>query len=280
MISFGRSILLGATLAIASATSVGAADLGGYPGGGLKDYGYQPQAVASNPSFYMRLDAGIARHDAPVMVEDGVADLTDTKMGKSWSAGGGIGYYFARNVRGDVTWDHRFKADVSGHRFDQAVTNALAASATPDCHSADGNGAGFDQSACQGTRKFGLKSDVFLANLYYDFDCRCHITPYLGVGLGFVRHKTTTGTVVNELGTVGDIDSASSTHVAAALMGGFSVQLRERMALDAGYRFLYLGETATGAVKDRQGSVTIAPDPTVENIHAHEFRVGLRYDFR
>lgn len=274
MISFGRTILLGATLAIASVTGAGAADLGGYPGGGLKDYGYQPQMVASNPSFYVRLDAGIARHDAPTMVEDGVADLTETKMGKSWSLGGGIGYYFARNVRGDLTWDHRFKSDVSGFRYDSAVANNVAA----DCH--DGDPLALAQSSCHGTRQFGLKSDVFLANLYYDFDCRCHITPYLGVGLGVVRHKTSAGTVTNANGIVGDIDSASSTHVAAALMGGFSVQLRERIALDAGYRFLYLGETATGAVKDRQGAVTIAPDPTVESIHAHEFRVGLRYDFR
>ena len=272
MISFGRSMLLGATLAIASATGAGAADLGGHSGGGLKDYGYQPQMVASNPSFYMRLDAGIARHDRPVMVEDGVADLTDTSMGKSWSVGGGIGYYFARNVRGDLTWDHRFKSDVSGYRYDVAQVAAT------DCHS--GDLLALSQSSCYGTRQFGLKSDVFLANLYYDFDCRCHITPYLGVGLGFVRHNVTAGTVVNASGVAGDIDSASSTHVAAALMGGFSVQLRDRMALDAGYRFLYLGETATGAVKDRQGAVTIAQDPTVENIHAHEFRVGLRYDFR
>ena len=272
MISFGRSMLLGAALAAATVTGAGAADLGGYPGGGLKDYGYQPQTVASNPSFYLRLDGGIARHDRPSMVEDGVADLTDTNIGRSWTLGGGVGYYFARNVRGDLTWDHRFKADVSGYRYDVAQTTAA------DCHA--GDPAALVQSSCYGARQFGLKSDVFLANVYYDFDCRCHITPYLGVGLGFVRHQTTAGTVVNANGVAGDIDSASSTHVAAALLGGFSMKLRDRMALDAGYRFLYLGEAASGAVRDRQGAVTIAQDPTVESIHAHEFRVGVRYDFR
>jgi opacity protein-like surface antigen len=65
-------------------------------------------------------------------------------------------------------------------------------------------------------------------------------------------------------------------------MAGLTYQLRERMSIDAGYRFMYLGQTATGAVKDTvsTNTVTIAPDPTVEQIHAHEFRVGLRYDFR
>jgi opacity protein-like surface antigen len=272
MISFGRTMLLGAAIAIGSVTGAAAADLGGYPSGGLKDYGYQPQVVANNPSFYIRLDGGIATHDRPVMVEDGVADLTETSMGKSWTVGGGLGYYFSRNIRGDLTWDHRFKADVSGYRFDTAQ---LAAA---DCTASDP--LALVQTSCYGTRQVGLKSDVFLANLYYDFDCRCHITPYIGVGIGFVRHNTTSGTVTNANGVVGDIDSATSNHVAAALMGGFSVKLRDRMALDAGYRFLYLGDTTTGAVKDRQGAVTISQDPTIENIHAHEFRVGLRYDFR
>jgi opacity protein-like surface antigen len=268
MISFGRTLLLGAVLAIGTATGAGAADLGG-TGGSLKDYGYQPQMVASNPSFYLRLDGGFARHDKPFMVEDGTADLTETSMGKAWTLGGGVGYYFAKNIRGDLTYDHRFKSDVSGYRYDVAQLT------TADC-----DAAALVQTSCYGTRAFGIKSDVFLANMYFDFDCRCHITPYLGVGLGFAHHKTTAGTVTNVTGVTGDIDSATKTSVAAALMGGFSVQIRERLALDAGYRFLYLGDAATGAVKDRAGSVVIAPDPTVEAMHAHEFRVGLRYDIR
>jgi opacity protein-like surface antigen len=275
MISFGRSWLLGVALAVCAATAADAADLGGYPGGGLKDYGYQPQIVARNPSFYVRLDAGIAAQDRPAMVENGVVDLNDTAIGRTWTLGGGIGYYFARNVRGDITYDHRFNSDVSGYRFDIAQTYAAPGN---DCHG--GDPLALVQTSCFGNREFGLTSDVFLANLYYDFDCRCHITPYLGVGLGFVRHKTSSGTVVNSAGVVGDIDGATSTNVAAALMGGFSMQLRDHVAVDAGYRFLYLGETTTGQIRDRQGAVIVASDATVEQIHAHEFRVGLRYDFR
>jgi opacity protein-like surface antigen len=272
MISFGRTLLLGAVLAIGTVTGASAADLGGQ-GGSLKDYGYQPQMVASNPSFYLRLDGGFARHDRPFMVEDGVADLNETSMDKAWTLGGGVGYYFSKNVRGDLTYDHRFKSDVSGYRYDIAQTLP----AGTDCHAADGPAV---QTSCYGTRAFGIKSDVFLANMYFDFDCRCHITPYLGVGLGVARHQTTSGTVTNVNGVTGDIDSATKTSVAAAVMAGFSMQIRERLALDAGYRFLYLGDAATGAVRDRVGNVTIAPDPTVEGIHAHEFRVGLRYDIR
>jgi opacity protein-like surface antigen len=271
MISFGRTLLLGAALAIGASTGAGAADLGGR-GGSLKDYGYQPQAVAANPSFYLRLDGGFAHHDRPFMLEDSIVDLTDTSMGKAWTLGGGVGYYFTKNIRGDVTYDHRFKSDVSGYRYDSAQLNPLA-----DCHSPDGPAI---QSSCYGTRAFGIKSDVFLANMYFDFDCRCGFTPYVGVGLGVANHKTTAGTVTNANGITGDIESGSKTSAAAALMAGFSVQLRERMSIDAGYRFLYLGDATTGVVRDRVGAVVIAPDPTVEAIHGHEFRVGLRYDIR
>jgi opacity protein-like surface antigen len=288
MISLRKAIALGAALLAGSVSAASAADLGGYRGGSMKDSGYAPQTVvqSSGPAWYFRLDTGVARHDKPYMVEDGTAELTSTHIDKTWTLGGGVGYYFNKHVRGDLTYDHRFKANVAGTRYDSTQGNHVLAAGGIDpaygCASDATGAAVVGSSSCHGTREFGLKSDVFLANLYYDFDCRCGFTPYLGAGLGFVKHKTTAGHVVDNAhgaGVTGSIDGASSTHVAAALMAGVSFQLRERMNIDAGYRFLYLGETATGAVRDTAGP-TIAPDPTVEQIHAHEFRVGLRYDFR
>ncbi len=274
MISFGRSMLLGAVLAIGSVTGATAADLGGSRGGSLKDYGYQPNIVASNPSFYLRVDGGFAQHDKPFLIENGTVELTDPNHGSAFTVGGGIGYYYSKNIRFDITYDRRFQSDISGYRFDVAQQNP-AGNPTGDCKPAAGN-----QTSCYGTRRFGLTSDVVLANAYFDFDCRCHVTPYVGVGLGFAHHQTNPGTVTNVNGVVGDIASASNITVAAALMAGFSLQLRDRLAFDAGYRFLYLGDAATGDVKDRVAAQVVAPDPTVEAIHAHEFRVGLRYDFR
>jgi opacity protein-like surface antigen len=284
MISLRKAIVLGAALLAGSVTAASAADLGGYRGGSMKDSGYAPQAVQSSaPAWYFRLDGGRTSFDAPTMLEDGVADLTSTHMSKAWTAGVGIGYYFNSHVRGDLTYTRVFNSNVSGYRFDSSQLNYNPANpgVYPDCDSAPGN-----QSSCHGSRQFGLKSDVFLANLYYDIDCRCGFTPYVGAGLGFVRHQTGAGHVidtVNGQGVTGTIDSASSHHVAGALMAGLTYQIRDRMNIDAGYRFMYLGQTATGAVKDTVTpgqTVMIAPDPTVEQIHAHEFRVGLRYDFR
>jgi opacity protein-like surface antigen len=265
------ALFVGIALVAGTAGTAGAADL---YGGSIKD-SYQPMAAAG-PSIYIRLDGTYGAHDEPVMVEDGVDDLVNTEIDGTWSIGGGIGRYFTETIRADVTYDHRFEADVSGDLVNSYAT-------------------------LPGTRSFGLESDVVLFNAYYDFNRNGRFSPYLGIGLGVVHHQTTAGTVSDDCGCTGSIAEGSSTNVAAALMAGFTAKLRggetmsegsskdgpvaissgRNLYLDVGYRFLYLGETATGAVTLNDGAGThVSRDPTVEDIHAHEIRVGLRYDLR
>lgn len=273
MSSIRNALMLGVALVLGSAAGVNAADL---YGGSIKDVGYLP-APAPAPSLYFRVDGGFAQHDKPSIVEDGFYDFTDSHVGSAWTAGGGIGMYFGRNLRGDITYDHRFDADVRG-------TLADANSPMP------------------GTRNFKFSSDVVLANLYYDFDMGGRITPYVGAGLGWARNKTSSGTVtpLTPCGCYGSVDAGSNSHVAAALMAGLTWKITGRQTmvsggstkdgpvyadsgrglyLDAGYRFLYLGKAVTGPDRDDAGNI-IGRDPSVEDLHAHEFRVGLRYDFR
>lgn len=273
MTTIRGTLLLGAALVLGSVAGAEAADIN--YGGSIKDGGYAAPMVAPEPRFYFRVDGGYAFHDDPTMVEDGIYDLTDTAIDNTWTVGGGVGMYFSRNVRADITVDHRFEAEAQGNLADHAAT-------------------------LEGVRRFGMSSTVALANVYYDFDTRTRFTPYVGIGLGFVRHSLKAGTVEDPCGLcTGTIDANSSTHVAGALMAGFSVNLlgrREQYAgstkdgmaiaapagrsllLDVGYRFLYLGETETGAVRFTGTPDVVADDPTVESIHAHEIRVGLRYN--
>ncbi len=268
------TLLLGAALAIGSAQGALAADLGSY-GGSMKDAPMAMPYAASGPSWYARIDGGYSSYDDPTVTENGIYDLTETGIDSSWSVGGGIGRYFGNGFRGDVTVEQRFETDVSASLPDPAAT-------------------------LPGTRQFGLKSTVVLANLYYDFDTGSRFTPYLGVGLGVTRNKTTEGTV-DDCGCVtGTIESGSDTHVAGAAMAGFTTRLRggettvqggsikdgpvtvsagRGLYLDVGYRFLYLGEVATGPVSTTYAvGPPVSQDPAVEDIHAHEFRFGLRYD--
>jgi opacity protein-like surface antigen len=263
------TLLLGCALIMGGTASATAADLYGV---GMKDPVYETP-LPVGPSWYVRIDGGYAVHDDPVMTEAGIYDLVGEEIGDTWTLGGGIGRYFTPTIRGDITYDHRFEADAEGYLLDHL-------------------------SGADGSRTFGIESDVVLFNLYYDFNRGARFSPYVGVGLGVTHNRTTTGIVSDDCGCIGTIEEGDETHVAGAIMAGFTAKLRggttvaggtkdgpvmvdsgRALYLDVGYRFLYLGEVATGPiVTDAYGQ--IADDPVVENIHAHEFRVGLRYDLR
>ena len=267
------ALILGAMIGLSALAPANAADLGGARGGSLKDDGMPVLMAQSAARFYVRVDGSYASYDAPVITEDHQFDLLSPKMGNNWSVGGGVGYYINRNWRTDFTAEKRFNSDVSATNGDPNIG---------------------------GSRHFAINSELYLANLYYDFDSRGRFTPYVGAGLGWVNHHTTTGSVTDNCGCTGVIDAGGGSSVAAALMTGVTVNLTGRGApagsgegsgdaarnlyLDVGYRFLYLGEASTGAIHTTPVAPSVASynpaDPTVSEIHAHEFRVGLRYDFR
>ena len=244
-----RSIIVGVTM-LAGTSLAGAADLGS-----LKDPIVEPAYVHHSPArWYIRGDVGYAIHEGPELVENLIDTLAQTSWHDTWTLGGGIGYYFSQNLRGDITIDHRFGSQVSGINTNPAAQFA------------------------GGARIFDLKSTVVLANLYYDFGDRKSFTPYVGVGVGFTRNTTETGTVADSCGCTGIIEGKSKTDLAVALMAGFSRELRAGFKVDAGYRFLYLGSADTGPITDPNGINTTVLDPHVSHMIAHEIRVGLRYD--
>jgi opacity protein-like surface antigen len=195
-------------------------------------------------------------------------------MDGAWSIGGGIGRYFGRGFRGDITIDHIFDADAG---------SALS------CATCGGGATGFT--------KFGFDSTVVLANLYYDFNRGGRFIPYIGAGIGFAHNETSKGIAQDGCGCSGSFAKGSDNHFAAAAMAGVSWRIRggepmyvggglkdepvevssgHALYLDFGYRFLYLGSVTTGDLVWNGSSQGV--DPEVKNVTAHEFRVGLRYD--
>ena len=70
-------------------------------------------AASASRQLYIRLDGGYRGYDEPNITEDGIYDLADDDIGGAGSIGGGIGRYFTDTLRGDITYDHHFEADVS-----------------------------------------------------------------------------------------------------------------------------------------------------------------------
>ncbi len=252
MSKFRRVLLAAAVLAGATAAAQ-AADLNG---GSMKD-SYMPP-IAYGPSWYIRGDIAWAHYDKPEMWEDGIWKLSQTNIDRNFVFGGGVGHYFTRNVRGDITFEHRRDTEFSGTLADPG-------------------------SPIPGERRFNVQTNAILANLYYDFNSGGRVMPYIGVGLGAAHHKVSAGVVDPICGCPGIIEGAKNWSVAGALMTGVSINIL------GGSQH---GGFVRGGMKDEP--VAVAPsralyldvgyrfsqDPKVDSVHAHEFRLGLRYDLR
>ena len=266
MTKFGRSVLAASTLVLMSAAGAYAADLNG---GSIKDSGYMPPMASRAAALYLRGDFSAGSTEFGSITEPPAYTHSDARISSSRFGGGGIGYYFSPSVRGDLTLDGSNTASARGTVLDGVAT-------------------------LQGERQFGVRHLVGLANLYYDFDTRTRFTPYLGVGLGFAHNTASAGSVNIvgcDTGSTGapncaaTIGSSTKTNAAGALMAGFSAKLADRWSLDAGYRFLYLGDAQTGDIQITRavpvaGAPNSTPSITVHDMYDHQFRVGLRMDVR
>jgi opacity protein-like surface antigen len=169
-------------------------------------------------------------------------------------------------LRGDLTYEWRGSTDV------------------------EGNGPNTDST------RFSLKSSLLLANLYYDFRPNERFTPYVGIGVGAARHSASGGTILPACSPCANYVEESSWSAVGALMAGLSYRIDRghrapvsvkdgyavadepgRLHIDLGYRFLYLGDAHTGNL---QNTIYVTPGPRLEDITAHELRVGLRWDIR
>ncbi len=218
------------------------------------DFSFPPQPVVSVPSavpvpeytngWYVRGDIAYGLMVDPEMTQSG-ARFGRESMDDTWGFGAGFGYIFNENFRGDLTIDYRLDADVTGG---DRLTGSQY--------------------------ETGVQSTVGLANLYYDFRVHETFTPYIGAGLGFSYNETDTLSVFNGGALVADIAGKSEPSLAAAAMAGFSYNLEGGWLVDAGYRYLYLGDAKSGNFNG------VIPEVSIDDISSHEFRVGLRYEFR
>lgn len=228
-------------------------------GRSLKD-GYVPMAHAA-PSIagpcYIRGDVGYSWNSDPTgtYVGNGTdpdVRFSDNKSGGVYEAGFGCGSG-SRGLRGEVAIGYRPGRDFSGDV--DIVFNAVPVDppiAAP------------------------IDTYTAMINAYYDFGNFRGFVPYVGAGFGMALHDM--GYV-----TIDDVRSPNPQHgdtkvdLAWSVMAGVGYQISSRAVLDVGYRCIDMG-----SAQSSQGDVTntfLNPKLVVDDMSAHEFKVGLRYHF-
>ena len=113
-------------------------------------------------------------------------------------------------------------------------------------------------------------------NGYYDIARFDRFTPYVGAGVGLAYNKTGGVSFTGNPALDNVIEGDNRWSLAWSLMAGVGVQLTERTTLDIGYRYLDMGKAESGII-DNLGFVN--PKVRIDDLAAHEFKVGLRFAF-
>ena len=240
-------------------TGATAADLnGGY--GSMKDSGYQPMPHVSGPALagpcYMRGDIGYSWNSDPKGTY--VGNATDPNVRHSSIDGGGV-YEVgigcgsgSRGLRGDVTFGYRPDRDFKG---DVDIVIAAVPVDPPI--------------------KTTLDTYTVMFNGYYDFGKFRGFVPYVGAGIGMAVHDMGYVTI-DHPGSPNAQHGDTKVDLAWALMAGVGYQLTSNAVLDFGYRYIDLGSAQSGTQDVANFN---NPKLVIDDIHAHEIKIGLRYHF-
>lgn len=226
-------------------------------GGSLKD-GYAPaySAPAIAGPCYLRGDVGYGWSGSTTAVYDG--NGVDPTVYNAELGGGGV--YEAgigcgsgsRGLRGDITFGFR-----PGRKFNGDV-DILINSVPVD-------------------PPIATKIDSYTAmvNGYYDFGNFGGFVPYVGAGVGIALHDMDYVTI-NHPGSPNPQHGDTKVDVAWSLMAGVGYQISSNAVLDIGYRYIDMG-----SAQSNQGDIAqvLNPKLIVDDMTAHEIKIGLRYHF-
>lgn len=208
----------------------------------LKDGGWgAPVRTVAGPCYW-RADVGHSWAQNPSGQYD--TDMFGEALDNGWfgEIGGGCGSG-SRGWRADVTLGLRQTADFSG---DAVLPGPVTSQVTAD-----------------------IRSYTLMLNGYYDMGNFNGMVPYVGAGVGLAYHRM--GDVRGDVGPTSQ-SGGDNTALAWSLMAGVAYQLSERAILDIGYRYIDLGSA-------RSGSDPVLPRLEIDDMRAHEIKIGLRYHF-
>ncbi|NKX64867.1 porin family protein [Labrenzia sp. 5N] len=209
-----------------------------------------PEVPAAG-GWYLRGDIGYKIYQAPD-IKYGTLDFYDEDMEGTFMMGAGVGYKFNNHFRTDFTIDYEFPAE---------------AKSKGPCNLCGSPG--------YSVEKADIDVWTFMLNGYVDIGTWNRITPYVGAGVGASYVTTSNINFVNPNGVAGTYEGDSKWNFAWALMAGAAYDITPNLALDAGYRYLNIGDAHSAKFSTAGQNTRIE----YKDLQAHEFRLGARYTF-
>ena len=268
-------------LAVNVPVSAHAADLGGARGGSMKDYGGPMPVIQQGSSgpCYFRADVGYSWSETPNItwpvnnidntgptpVTTFVTDkVTNASMENTWLAEGGVGCGWggSRGVRVEAILGFRGDRKIDGEPGNFTITNPGPV--------VDPYGGPVDPLHTK------LQTYTFMINAYKDLGNWGGFTPYVGAGIGAAYHQLDDVYFTGNPNLTNRIHGDNDLAFAWSLMAGVGYQISDRATLDVGYRYIDMGSISSQR-SDSAGFVN--PAVHVNDITAHEVKVGLRYNF-
>ena len=192
--------------------------------------------------WYVRGDLGYRKQTIGTFeaADPGVATSWNLNSATTFGFGGGYKYKW---FRADMTFDYANTARFQG---DTATT------------------IGFYDAK--------IDSYTLLANVYLDLGTWAGFTPYIGAGVGGSNIRVQQYTNALILEPRDGVQNTTRWNLSWAYMGGVSYRFSPNLVLDVSYRYLNLGEAASGT----------EPPPYTDrsyfrDMSAKEVRVGLRW---
>ena len=196
--------------------------------------GPAPVVEEFTSGWYLRGDVGYRANSMGDAVPAFDAIPINNSLEDSTIFGGGGGYKSGW-FRADVTVDYASKADYSSNLY-RAQIGAF----------------------------------TVLGNVYLDLGTWGAITPYIGAGAGGAYLS------VHEFNYPSNsllVPTNSRWHFAWAAMAGVAWRVAHRWSVDAGYRYIDMGD----AISPWVNAMPQLQQVTIKDITAHEFRLGVRY---
>lgn len=222
-----------------------------------------PEPVEFGSAWYIRGDLGYKSYRNPKgrFTSDlfpGDGNFRGEKLKDAAVIGGGVGYKISDHFRTDVTLDYETKAKFKG-----------------DLYSDTGCVPGVQ---CGSHEKAKISAWSFFWNGYIDLVTIHGFTPYIGGGIGVARLEINNYSTQGFAGCPGKCPTTgydikdSKWNFAWNLQAGAAYHITDNLLFDANYRFVDLGDVKTKTVPGVNGGKV-----KVDDIQAHEVRVGFRY---